>query len=258
MLPIRKYCFLIMGGLIACGGLCAEDWTDQRHVGRFQLRANFPLSQCEHLVGELQRLESDLTSALRIGTVEVPVHLLLFRDQATYEQYMKQYFEGAPVRRAMYIQGSEPGWVFAYRNSDFEVDLRHETTHALLHSQLPVVPLWLDEGLAEYYELAAEMRVYDNPYLSAVKRDAWLFRVPSLERLENLSDVRRMGKTEYRAAWSWVHFMLHGPDEAHQVLLKYLADIDAHQPPGSFRDRMYAALPDVETQYLRHFRSWHR
>ena len=34
----------------------------------------------------------------------------------------------------------------------FEADLRHECTHALLHAALPYVPLWLDEGLASLYE----------------------------------------------------------------------------------------------------------
>lgn len=260
MRRIHRYFFLLVGGLLACSVLCAEDWTDQRQVGRFQLRANFPLEQCEHLVGELQRLEGDLTSTLKIDATGTPIHLILFRDQMSYERYMQHYFEGAPARRAMFIQGSEPGWVFAYQNADYEIDLRHETTHALLHSQLPVVPLWLDEGLAEYYEVAADARIYDNPYLAAIKWETWFFRVPSLERLERLGDVRRMEKADYRAAWSWVHFMLHGPPEARQVLAEYLADIRNNKPPGSMRDRLSAAVPDLEKQYLKHFRirNWQR
>jgi hypothetical protein len=258
MLRIHRYSFLLVGGLLACRVLCAEDWTDQRQVGRFELRANFPLDNCEHLIRELQRLECDLTSTLRINATTMSIHIILFRDKASYERYMKHYFEGAPARRAMFVQGTKPGWVFAYQNADYEIDLRHETTHALLHSQLPVVPLWLDEGLAEYYEVSSDARVYDNPHLTAVKWETWFFRVPSLERLERLRDMRQIGKAGYRAAWSWVHFMLHGPPDAHQVLVEYLADIHDNKPPGNLSDRMYAAIPDLEKQYIRHFRNWRR
>ena len=37
-------------------------------------------------------------------------------------------------------------------------DLRHELTHALLHGVLKDVPLWLDEGLAGFFELPPDAR----------------------------------------------------------------------------------------------------
>ena len=43
--------------------------------------------------------------------------------------------------------------VYTYWGDRIQQDLRHELTHALLHSVLKDVPLWLDEGLAEYFEL---------------------------------------------------------------------------------------------------------
>ena len=236
----------------------AGDWADQRQVGRFQLYANFSLDESKQLVAELEQLEHDMATALGLKTTREPIHLILFRDQASYDRYMEHYFHGAPARRAMFIKGSMPGWVFAYQNADYEIDLRHESAHALLHSELPTVPLWLDEGLAEYYEAATNDRVYDNPYLSATKWDAWLFRVPPLRELQELQDVSRMGEAEYRAAWSWVHFMLHGPQDAQRVLVEYLADIREHRAPGNLDDRLHAAIPDLEKQYLKHFRSWCR
>ena len=235
---------------------CAEDWVDRRQEGRFQLYANFSLDGSEQLVAELQRLERDMATALGLKTTREPVHLILFRDRASYDRYMEHYFRGAPARRALFIKGSTPGWVFAYQNADYAIDLRHETAHALLHGELPDVPLWLDEGLAEYYEVTADRRVHGNPYLSTTKWEAWLLRVPSLGKLESLQDVSRMSRADYRAAWSWVHFMLHGPQDAQRVLAEYLADMREHRVPGNFNDRLHAALPDLEKQYLKHFRSF--
>ena len=43
--------------------------------------------------------------------------------------------------------------VYTYWGNRIQQDLRHELTHAILHSVLKDVPLWLDEGLAEYFEV---------------------------------------------------------------------------------------------------------
>ena len=92
------------------------------------------------------------------------VHFFLFQAKGTYQSYMKQYFPRVPYRRALFIKARGPGMVFAYQGNDFEIDVRHECTHALLHTWLPHVPLWLDEGMAEYFEVPRDKRVRQNPH----------------------------------------------------------------------------------------------
>ncbi len=236
--------------------LPAEEWTDQRDFGRFQLRANFPLTGHDALIEQLQQLDRDIQQQLARAPATTPIHLILFADRESYATYLNRYFAGAPVRRAMFIQGSAPGWVFAYQNKDYEVDLRHETTHALLHSQVPNIPLWLDEGLAEYYEVSGTARVYEHPHLAKVRWNARFFRPPSLESLESLHDVRQMGPAEYRAAWAWVHFLLHGPDAARESLLHYLKELETPSSTERLAPQLRAAVPDLEAEFLKHFRNW--
>lgn len=257
---IGKHGLVMLFGVWAavCQAVWPADWADHRSLGRFRLYADYPLDESRDVVAQLRQLERDLAGALDLPETSEPVHLILFRDRSSYERYMDRYFRGAPERRAMFIKGSMPGWVFAYRNPDLPTDLRHETVHALLHAQMPAVPLWLDEGIAEYYEVPAESRVYDNPYLSRVKRDAWLLRVPSLSELEQLEDMRQMDATDYEAAWSWVHFLLHGPPEVRRVLTAYLTDLREQRAAGTLHERLQAAIPGLEKQYLKHFRTWRR
>jgi hypothetical protein len=50
--------------------------------------------------------------------------------------------------------------------------------------------------------------------------------------------------------------MLHGPREAHEELARYLADIQALTPPGQLSQRIRHRLPNVERQFVEHFKDW--
>ncbi|NIP86503.1 MAG: hypothetical protein GTO03_13420 [Planctomycetales bacterium] len=68
--------------------------------------------------------------------------------------------------------------------------------------------------------------------------------------MRELSD---MGRAEYRAAWTWTHFLLHGPPEVREELIGFLADIRLRTPPGQLSDRLQRRLPDPSGMLVRHF-----
>jgi hypothetical protein len=148
--------------------------------------------------------------------------------------------------------------VFAYRSEELEIDVRHESTHALLHASLPAVPLWLDEGLAEYFEVPEDDRPGRNPHLADLKWSLRLGLVPKLSTLENKHELSEMGRREYMFSWAWVHFMLHGPAEARQELVGYLADLQAAVPTETLSVRLNRRLPQAEKKLTQHFRAWNR
>ena len=119
-----------------------------------------------------------------------------------------------------------------------------------------MVPLWLDEGLAEYFEVPDDRRRNGNPHLKLVKLSAHLGQVPDIESLEQMSNLSQMTRTKYRHAWAWVHFMLHGPQEAREELTRYLADIQALTPPGQLSHRIGRRVPDLKRAFAAHFRQW--
>lgn len=231
-------------------------WPDEREAGPFLCHADFALDDYQHLLGELARLQRDLARTVGVGESHESIHLFLFGRQSTYEAYLQLYFPEVPSRRALYIKERGPGMVFAYKTSDFEVDVRHEGTHALLHADLPMVPLWLDEGLAEYFEVPYDDRAFANPHLAKVKWSVRLGQKISLEKLEQLRELEQMGPGEYRQAWAWVHFILHGSPAAHEELVRYLSDIRAHTPPGQLSERLHRRIPNMEKKFAEHFKQW--
>jgi len=231
-------------------------WPDERAVFPFVLHADFPLDGQAGLVEQMARLQQDLSSTLGVQASQEEIHLFLFQRRSTYQNYIKEYFADLPYRRALYIKERGPGMVFAYRHDDFETDVRHESTHALLHGALPMVPLWLDEGLAEYFEVPPTERAYGNEHLGKTRWSVRFGKLPNIERLEQIDSLNDMGQTEYREAWALVHFMIHGPRAARDVLRDYLADIQAHSPPGILSKRLRSQIPDLDRQLSIHLKSW--
>jgi hypothetical protein len=154
------------------------------------------------------------------------------------------------------VQQGQSLSVFAYRDAELATDLRHETTHALLHADFPMVPLWLDEGLAEYFEMPRSDRALRNPHLDELVWPLRTGRVSTLERLQRKHELDQLDGADYRDAWAWVHFMLHGPVAAHAELVRYLADIRQRSPPGDFAERLARVVPNPQQQMHDHFRHW--
>jgi len=265
MSTIRGHCLkgsLVLLTIIVAAGATrrstAQTWIDWRAAGPFVCRADFPLDGMQGLFNDLAQLQQDLVRYLGVPPAKEPIDLYLFRDQHSYRRFLGRHFPQVPYRRALYVKSGGTGMVFTYRSSELAVDMRHECTHALLHASLPMVPLWLDEGLAEYFEVPPAERAFDNPHLSAVRWSVRLGIVSNPRDLENKDSLDEMGGSEYRNAWAWTHFMLHGPPEAHDELIRFISDIQAQTPPGLLSRRLEQRLPDLERRFSAHFRNWKR
>ena len=133
--------------------------------------------------------------------------------------------------------------VFTFRSDRINLDLRHELTHALLHSVLKDVPLWLDEGLAEYYELPPGWNGLNRTHVRVLRERGIR---PDLAKLEQLSEVKDMDADRYREAWAWVYLMLRGSPRAKDVLLAYLQQLRTKPNAGPLQPRLADAVPSLD------------
>lgn len=242
--------------LVARVGSAADDWADVRVAGAFICRADFSLQGSGALLDDLAQLQDDLVRVLGVPPAQERVELYLFRGESGYRQYLAAFFPEVPYRRALYIKRGGPGVVLAFSSKELGTDLRHECTHALLHAVLPMVPLWLDEGLAEFFEVSPSDRAYGSPHLSKVRWNARFGVKTAISKLEKKGGVAEMHGVDYRDAWAWVHFMLYGSPDAHGELVLYLRDISNGVPPGSMEARLEGRIPGLDRAYLSHFRQW--
>lgn len=233
-------------------------WAETRSIGVFQLRSEFRLGDeaGQRLLNEMARLQADIEELLNIQAGTDPIEVNLFRGKSSYVAYLRPRVPEGASRPALFVQGNDMGRVYVYRRWGFEQDVRHECTHAVLHNALPYVPLWLDEGLAEYFEVPADQRPSGNPHLSELKRRVLFGWSPDLKRLETLGSLTDMGAGEYRESWAWVHFLLHGPPEVRQVLSDYLYDIAHGRLAGQLSDRLAVHVPQADKELVSHLRRW--
>ncbi len=233
-------------------------WVDSRRIGPFVCQATFALTDEEQLLGELPELQRELSRTLGIPAANEQIHIYLFASAAEHQQYIAAHFPQVPYRQALFIEGDGQLDVYAYRQAELATDLRHECTHALLHAAVGDLPLWLDEGLAEYFEAPAARRAFEHPNFDALRWNLRLGMVRPIAALERRRELAEMSRLDYCYSWAWVHWMLHGPPGAHWVLIDYLADARGGKADGDLSTRLNAAAPNASEQLVRHFKHWSR
>jgi hypothetical protein len=236
----------------------ADPWVDTRQIGPFICQATFPLKECESVFAELEGLEAELVRTLGIEPAREPIYIYLFSSEKSHRAYFRKHFPDVPWRRALFVREGGMAGVYAFRHPQLDVDLRHECTHAVLHASLPYVPLWLDEGLAKYFEVPESQRAFDHPYFGDLRWNMRVGMIQSIDSLEKRRDINDMGASEYRDSWAWVHFMFHSPTAGHAVLVQYLADVRRGAMAGQLSQRLAQSVDDPRHEMAEHFKHWRR
>ncbi|MDR1957807.1 MAG: DUF1570 domain-containing protein [Planctomycetaceae bacterium] len=239
--------------------LFSRYFVDQRNAEGFHICANFSLNGVDSILGEIERLERDLKNFLALPRRNELIEIFLFESEASYLNFLKNEFPTAPCdRRALFIkQKGMSGIVIMQLTKEIDDDIRHEMTHALLHACYSDIPLWLDEGLAEYFELSPEKRANEKPYIKkAMNNFIFVKTAPSIKRLENIQEIFAFGIKEYQESWAWVHFLIHRSSKTHQLLAGYLATVGSGKSVDSFEKYLSRTVPDYKSQYVDHFKNW--
>ena len=177
----------------------------------------------ERVAEQLEDLRTVLSLAAPALVVGVaPVQVIVFREAELAANYAPTwhgqrdqvggFFQTAPDRRRL---------LFPYDPSHHPGVAQHEYTHALLDAAMPEAPLWLNEGLAEYFSMFS---------VSGDRAQAGAALQPHLDWLANhdlmpLSELFAVGEssaayhegdrrgTFYAQSWLLTHMILSGTDD---------------------------------------------
>lgn len=231
----------------------------KNHVRRSQyvFYSDIPLQKSASLFDELEVLRDQISRELQLPTSNTIVQVFIFDSKEKYESYMHARYPELPERRAFFIvqehnRGGSPDLlVYTFWGDHLRQDLRHELTHAVLRSVLKDVPLWLDEGLAEYFELPPEKNGTNAQHLDYLRKPTFEADLARLEKISQSQSVLKE-RSEYRESWAWVHLMLRTTPEAKQVLLSYLQALRSANSPGPLLTKLREVYPDVNAALYDH------
>jgi hypothetical protein len=226
-------------------------------IAPYVFLSDWEIQRDQPLFKELAQLRDCVQKDLLLPPSETVVQVYLFETKERYELFMRETYPDLPARRAFFVAqprsigGAEDLLVYTYWGKRIRQDLRHELTHALLHSVIRDVPLWLDEGLAEYFELPAEQNGVNPAHVRALRHsvESGAYKL-GLARLEGLEKVEQMNPAEYREAWAWVYLMLRSQPEARTVLLSYLQQLRGKRHPGQLGPNLAKVYPTLEASLL--------
>jgi hypothetical protein len=220
--------------------------------------SDFEVNHDQPLFHDLAQLRNQVSRELQLAVGAATVQVYLFETRERYDAFIKSRYPTLPPRPAFFVAqprsigGAEDLLVYTYWGKRIQQDLRHELTHALLHSVIRNVPLWLDEGLAEYFELPPEQKGVNAAHLFHLTHDDGGAK-PDLDRMEKMTEVGQMNRAEYREAWAWVHLMLHSTPEARAALCTYLQQLHENHAVGPLAPRLAGAIASSpEEAFSRH------
>lgn len=245
--------------LVGCNSTPKSTYSTQRpslhtvSTKSFVIQSDVKLAASDGIVKALEQVQSQVRDTLNLPDQRDTVNVYLFSDEASYRFYMHTTWKDLPPRRAYFVGTTRELAVYSFISPQVLVDLRHEFTHGILHATLQTVPLWLDEGLAEYFEVPS-----DTPgaahhahlqELQLAKSEQWN---PNLYRLESISDFRDLSQRDYAEAWAWTHYMLNSSSDSAQVLKSYLTELRETKTPSRLLPKLESKVPSFFTDMPAH------
>ena len=254
---VFRYFVIVIFGLCGCHalsrqspvGLPTRRAMENEHL---LVRSDVKLPKNHTLLRDLDGLRDEIAETLNLPVQKQPVTIYLFSDEVRYAQYLQARYPLLPPRRAYFVGTPRELAVYTFWGEKIQEDLRHEYTHGVLHASLQDVPLWLDEGLAEYFEVAGRPTGLNREYATRLASDVARGWHPNLERLESLEAVNDMQKGDYQEAWAWIHFLLHHSDDSRDVLLSYLRELQSNGKPEPLSTRLRTAIPQADERFAAH------
>ncbi|MCE9553229.1 MAG: DUF1570 domain-containing protein [Planctomycetes bacterium] len=222
-------------------------------IGQLVINSDFPLPPEHRLLSDLTQLRVRISDELALPSGGEPVEVFLFQTPRGYQTFLRAHHPGVPQRRALFVESDTHLRVYAAWGDRVAEDLRHEVSHGYLHSLVTDLPLWIDEGLAESFEVGADERGLNRPHvdrlLAASQQGAWQ---PDVTRLAMTRSIDDMQQTQYAESWAWIHWLLNSTPQNRSLLQGYLAALRQRQNPVPLHEMMLKQNPAAANDLMAH------
>jgi hypothetical protein len=200
-----------------------------------------------------------------------PVHVVLFAHSADLRRFLPAGTIAAFFPALPDDPESNPTMLLETSVSDEARRIfLHEMTHAFIERTFSRIPLWLNEGLAKYFEtmrIEPDRVVVGNPILEFNIAANQMPSLPSLLTADtgkfyagrDAHSVEGLYQqtSYYAAAWYLVHMFMHGKAEYRERFHDFLDALKRHEPAAAAWKRVFdeATLRRLAADYLEYLRT---
>jgi Flp pilus assembly protein TadD len=225
--------------LLLCGArLAANDpnvgWIEVRSP-HFLVYSNAGKREARRIADKFEQIRGLFHAAfatLRVDPAQ-PVLILAAKNENTMKMLLPEDWEvkGHVHPDGLYQPGEDKHYVILRVDSGGDNPfhaLYHEYTHALLHLNFTGLPLWLDEGIAEFYgnsqlgEKETKIGTIDNSHLYILGQNK-LLPIEVLLNVEHSSphyNEENRASVFYAESWALVHYLMLDPEARQRQLMK--------------------------------------
>lgn len=229
-------CVLSLAACLAAFGAADQNqgWIEVRSP-HFVVSSNASEREARRIADQFEQIRALFHTAfphLRVNPAQ-PVLILAAKNENTMKMLLPEDWEakGHVHPAGLYQEGEDKHYVLLQMDSSGDHPfhaLYHEYTHALLHLNFASLPLWLDEGLAEFYgnsrlgEKESQVGTIDREHLY-ILREHKLLPIETLLTVEHNSSYYNEADPAsvfYAESWAVVHYLMLDPEAQKQELLK--------------------------------------
>jgi hypothetical protein len=217
------------------------------------------------ITAEFERFREALSQILPTPPVSaVPTIVVAFENSAAFSPY-RPMFNGKPVKLAGFYTGTETDDMIAFAQGDRESGLRvilHEYTHLITSNASHGLPLWVSEGLADFYSTFeirpdGKQAILGRPVIEHAQllnaTSQWLTQ-DQLLNVTHDSPLYNEGERRsifYAQSWAMVHLFMTGEPNRSKELGQYAQLTTGGMAPVEAWKRAFGDL-DVQKELRRH------
>lgn len=261
---VARYTFFFSPLVLATAVAAREKpdrWLEVRSP-HFIVAANGNEKQARQAADQFERIRAVFQKAFPGFRVDpaAPIVVLAVKDEKTFNALtpIEWQKKGQLKRSGMFLRGPEKNYVLlrleAEGDNPYHV-LYHEYTHLLVHEGLTAIPLWLDEGLAEFYgnsEIQGKDILLGKPSGPDLQllRESKLLPLATLFAVDHSSpyyNEDNKGNMFYAESWALTHYLMFQARQGEKNPLRDFTQLLAHDvDPTSAAARAFGDLKGLQ------------
>lgn len=258
--------------LISAGAFGQEEGVElpfEEESEHYIVKTNTNKAAAKNIAAAMERFHATLTKLFKPEEKERPkVGIFVFDQEEELRAFLRQFnIEISKNAIGLFIPLPEgKGLICCYRRAGEEFGtlsvLFHEGSHQFVHRVLDLenTPVWLDEGIAVYFESS---RFEDNKFKTTVPRTRFMALRNAIKNSELMSfneffavEPKDFHALCYSQAWGVVYFFINANNGAYAPkFANYFKDIrDGKSPDEAFKT-LFLDVDKFEALYLKYFRN---